>query len=170
MNTLDDIVGDIQQDDSTTVEVDITRFCKSGNKTVLLWRNPDIRKIYMIAPTATELLKANLTWQSDMAIDVATLAACHVGPVSVEVAPGPFYGALTRNPQLWVYLLNQMNQNFPHLKGVNQNEFLKDVFKLCIRYLKKRPEECGDIPSETLEKLREMDREDAARGLMASYQ
>lgn len=110
---------------SPLADVDISPFIgKPAGSVVLQWREPSAAGIYQIGKDAAEIkMKHKLHWPVQLCMDVATLAACHVGPVDPALPPGMFYMARAadeseRGKKCWQYLLLMLNTHYPHLKGV----------------------------------------------------
>ncbi len=83
-----------------------------------------------------------------MAIDIATLAACHVAPPFGDEFGdedgGLAYSHLCgdgENCELWLYLVQQMDEQFPHLRSIRDEKFIGQIFDLCSQNFHRAPHE-----------------------------
>lgn len=158
MASLADIAKAVKPEESVTVDVDISAFIgdgKSGKPILLTWRNPDVRRVYAIAGDAGKLMLSFPLLTEQMAIDVATIVACHVAPDSGAIETGQFYAGICQsNPKLWFHLVGELGRAFPHLKGMKDQEFLATIIELCCQYLHRHPLELEHLPAEILTELK----------------
>ncbi|MES2464893.1 MAG: hypothetical protein V4671_30375 [Armatimonadota bacterium] len=136
---LTDIVDAIPESKTPEHEIDISKFFPSGAKVTITWRSPNVKQIYCIENDARELRQRFMHWEPQMAIDVAAMAACHVVEER-DMAPGLFYAALCeKSRDLWIFLVSKLNEVFPELKGVNNQDFFTTIFDLAAEFYHVHP-------------------------------
>lgn len=161
MDTLSGILEEIsrvrEEQKPAPVAVDVTRFTGRDEKNPLIitWVSPTVRQVYLISDDAAELLKDNMDWNSQLALDVATLAWCHAAPDLGDMPKGLFYAAIANgNPEMFFYLITRLQQAFPHLKGDATDQNL--LIDLCAQYYRLHPEECSHLPSRVIGQLKQI--------------
>jgi hypothetical protein len=146
---LNDILSEIAPVTDERIEVDITPFLvlKPGETRTLVWANPSVPQAYQIAGDAQELLKRYLQWPPALAVEAATMAACHVAPQMGGLPPGLFYAqiASSKNDRLWHYLVLRLREAFPHLRLDLSGDELKKA--LAAPFISAPASSAEDIPS-----------------------
>ena len=131
MDTLSDILGAVKEPKETVVQVDITPFLtvKDPNRRVVLkWSAPDVPVLYNRLATIHDIMKQYPTWPVEMAVDVATIAACHHEPPTGNISTGQFYARIAAsNLRLWQFLVAEQRVKFPHLTDQDAESLKKSI-------------------------------------------
>ncbi len=162
VGTLHALRGSLRVDAPAPVLVDVSEYFARNNDgtehaIVLEWKNPSVAEVYHIGNDAAELRRRNPMWPEQLAVDAATLGACHVAPSPGGLPPGAFYAEIANsgNDKLWYFLVQEFARHFPHLRQ-NNMQLVDDLMDLCVLYLHRHPDELEHLPSETLTGLRQM--------------
>lgn len=155
-NTLAGILEAVTESPTGTVQIDISPFLRlpEGEKRLLEWKNPSVAGVYRIGNDARELIKRYPRWPEQLAIDVATVAACHVAPNPGGTAPGLFYAQIAdgKNDKLWFELMRRMGHEFPHLKETSL-PMIDELIDVCALLYTRHPTEFEHLSSEALAEL-----------------
>lgn len=154
--TLASMMEEVKTAQNPTATVDVTPFLivPEGETRLLEWECPDLSALYRIGGDASELKKRFPHWEEQLAIDVATIAACHVGPRTGGTPPGLFYAhfANAGNQVLWRELLRRLSQAFPHLRVSTIPEF-DEIFDACAEMYSRHPDEMSHLSSKVVDEL-----------------